>query len=129
MPQTVAMKPVPRRAFLLTAALPYLTPIAAVAQAAKARLRRKDCFFGIHLARERNCTLERAVGSLGPMPSLFFFLALRTLLTADRQGPLGDIDIEILCFDSGKLRADLDLLVRLGDFHLWCKDRAAIRGG
>jgi hypothetical protein len=49
MPQTVAMKPVPRRAFLLTAALPYLTPIAAVAQAAKARLRRKDCFFGIHL--------------------------------------------------------------------------------
>src|SRR5438105_8964724 len=45
------------------------------------------------------------------MPPFLFRAALRTFFAADCQRVVGNVNIEVLCFDAGKLCADFYFLI------------------
>src|SRR3974390_450354 len=54
-----------------------------------------------------------------PVLVLVLLIALRLLLTADRQHPVGKRHIDVLLIDTGQFRRQVDCVLALGNIDLW----------
>src|SRR5438552_18797244 len=62
------------------------------------------------------------------MPPFLVRAALRTFFAADRQRVVGDVNIEVLCFDAGKFCADSYFLIGVRHVELRGENGAVAPG-
>ena len=71
--------------------------------------------FGIGAVGQREAAVEAAVAALGDVIVLLLLLGLLALLALDGETAIGELDVDVLLVEAGKLGRDLVGFVAFGD--------------